>query len=153
MTMTANPETTSTAPPAPSAHDDKSTQTASFLVADFGSVYTRVVLVDVVEGVYRLVARGQTQTTRGYPFNDVGVGVQRICTIYIKPQGAHCSMTMTTSSHLKIATVVALIISSPPLAQGAPFVLFGLASCPMLALRVPIVQLRDLCRTCGEFSH
>jgi hypothetical protein len=78
MTMTANPETTSTAPPAPSAHDDKSTQTASFLVADFGSVYTRVVLVDVVEGVYRLVARGQTQTTRGYPFNDVGVGVQRI---------------------------------------------------------------------------
>ncbi|MCU0514701.1 MAG: glutamate mutase L [Anaerolineae bacterium] len=48
------------------------------LAADFGSVTTRVLLLDVVDGEYRLVARGSTGTTIGYPANDVGPGLQRV---------------------------------------------------------------------------
>ena len=51
---------------------------ASILAADFGSIHTRVVLFDLVDGVYRLVARGDGRTTVGYPANDVSVGLQRI---------------------------------------------------------------------------
>ena len=50
----------------------------SILAADFGSVQTRVVLLDVVDGEYRLVGRGAGITTAGYPINDVSVGLQRI---------------------------------------------------------------------------
>ena len=50
----------------------------SVLAADFGSVQTRVVLLDVVDGEYRLVGRGAGITSAGYPINDVSVGLQRI---------------------------------------------------------------------------
>lgn len=49
----------------------------SFLVADFGSVNTRVVLIDQVDGAYRLVARGVARTTAGEPLRDVAVGFYR----------------------------------------------------------------------------
>ncbi len=49
----------------------------SILAADFGSVYTRVVLIDRVEGTYQLVARAQTRTTHGFPVNDISVGLDR----------------------------------------------------------------------------
>jgi len=50
----------------------------SVLSVDFGSVSTRVVLIDIVDGAYRLVARGQGRTTDGYPINDVAVGLDRV---------------------------------------------------------------------------
>lgn len=50
----------------------------SILAADFGNAYTRVVLFDVVDGEYRLVARGETPTTFGTPVDDVSVGLRRI---------------------------------------------------------------------------
>jgi uncharacterized protein (TIGR01319 family) len=50
----------------------------SILAADFGSVTTRVTLVDVVDGEYRLVARSATGTTAGYPIADVSIGLQRV---------------------------------------------------------------------------
>src|SRR5262245_33061356 len=50
----------------------------SILAVDFGSVNTRVLLLDIVDGEYRLVARGGTSTTVGYPLDDVGVGLARI---------------------------------------------------------------------------
>jgi uncharacterized protein (TIGR01319 family) len=57
------------------------TQTAtaahSILAADFGSVNTRVVLLDVVGGQYRLLLRAQTLTTAAPPYADVGVGLRR----------------------------------------------------------------------------
>jgi uncharacterized protein (TIGR01319 family) len=57
------------------------TQTAptiqSILSADFGSVNTRAVLLDVVGGQYRLVSRAQTLTTDAPPVVDVGVGLRR----------------------------------------------------------------------------
>ncbi len=50
----------------------------SILAADFGSVTTRVTLVDVVDGEYRLVARGASRTTVGYPIDDISVGLEQI---------------------------------------------------------------------------
>jgi hypothetical protein len=49
----------------------------SILAADFGSVHTRAVLIDVVDGTYRLVARGQSRTTDGFPANDIAIGFDR----------------------------------------------------------------------------
>lgn len=50
----------------------------SILSVDFGSVYTRAVLLDVVDGVYQLIARAETRTTSGFPVNDVTVGFDRV---------------------------------------------------------------------------
>lgn len=54
------------------------TPITSILAVDFGSVHTRAMLFDVVDGEYRLVARGQSRTTIGYPIDDVNIGVGRI---------------------------------------------------------------------------
>lgn len=51
---------------------------SSILCADFGSVTTRVVLVDVVDGQYQLVGQATGATTVGYPVDDVNVGMYRI---------------------------------------------------------------------------
>ncbi len=53
-------------------------RTGAILAADFGSVNTRVMLFDLVDGEYRLVARGDGRTTLGYPLDDVSVGFDRI---------------------------------------------------------------------------
>lgn len=58
--------------PAPGAGE---ALTGSILALDVGSVYTRVLLIDVVEGGYRFVARGEAPTTSALPWNDVLVGV------------------------------------------------------------------------------
>jgi uncharacterized protein (TIGR01319 family) len=50
----------------------------SILCVDFGSVYTRAILLDVVDGVYQLIARAETRTTDGFPVNDVTVGLDRV---------------------------------------------------------------------------
>lgn len=50
----------------------------SALAVDFGSVHTRVLLIDVVDGVYRVVARGESRTTDGFPNYDIAVGLQRV---------------------------------------------------------------------------
>lgn len=55
-----------------------SNRVSSILTADFGSVQTRVVLFDVVEGEYRIVAHEQGRTTLGYPDNDLNVGLRRL---------------------------------------------------------------------------
>lgn len=51
---------------------------SSILAADFGSVLTRVVLFDVVDGEYRLVAHASGRTTQGYPDDDLNVGLRRL---------------------------------------------------------------------------
>lgn len=55
--------------------DDRS---GSILAVDFGNIHTRVVLIDLVDGVYRLVARGEGRTTADFPISDVGVGFTRV---------------------------------------------------------------------------
>ncbi len=48
----------------------------SILLADCGSVMTKVVLLDRAGGQYRLVAHGESPTTADYPWSDISVGVQ-----------------------------------------------------------------------------
>lgn len=48
----------------------------SLLVADIGSVTTKVGLVDIVAGEYRFIAGGTALTTAEPPNSDVGVGVR-----------------------------------------------------------------------------
>jgi uncharacterized protein (TIGR01319 family) len=48
----------------------------SILLADCGSVMTKVVLLDRAGGRYRLVARGEAPTTAEYPWSDISIGVQ-----------------------------------------------------------------------------
>jgi uncharacterized protein (TIGR01319 family) len=48
----------------------------SFLVADIGSVTTKIGLVDSVAGEYRFIAAGTALTTADAPHHDVGVGVR-----------------------------------------------------------------------------
>jgi hypothetical protein len=50
----------------------------SILSVDFGSVNTRAILIDLVDGVYQLIARAQTRTTDGFPVNDINVGLDRV---------------------------------------------------------------------------
>jgi uncharacterized protein (TIGR01319 family) len=52
-------------------------RSGSILAVDFGNVHTRAVLIDLVDGVYRLVARGQEHTTADAPVGDVKVGLLR----------------------------------------------------------------------------
>ncbi len=52
-------------------------RSGSILSVDFGNVHTRAVLIDLVEGVYRLVAIGESRTTTGFPWGDVRLGLSR----------------------------------------------------------------------------
>lgn len=49
----------------------------SILAIDFGSIHTRAVLLDRIDGVYQLVARAETRTTNGFPVQDLSVGFDR----------------------------------------------------------------------------
>jgi hypothetical protein len=53
-----------------------STPVESFLIADIGATTTTVVLFDLVDGVYRMIARGAALTTLAPPTPDVTRGVQ-----------------------------------------------------------------------------
>lgn len=49
----------------------------AILAVDIGSVYTRAVLLDVADGMYRFVARGEAPTTATPPWNNVLEGVEQ----------------------------------------------------------------------------
>ena len=51
--------------------------TNSILAVDFGSVHTRVLLFDIVDGEYRLVANRQIKSTLGAPADDLAVGLRQ----------------------------------------------------------------------------
>ncbi len=53
-------------------------RSGSILAIDFGNVQTRALLIDLVDGYYRLVARGDTRTTAGFPANDARLGLNRV---------------------------------------------------------------------------
>jgi uncharacterized protein (TIGR01319 family) len=48
----------------------------SILLADCGTVMTKVVLLDRVGGHYRFIARGEAPTTAEYPWSDVTAGIR-----------------------------------------------------------------------------
>ena len=47
----------------------------SLLVVDAGSVSTRAILFDVIDGRYRFLASGVSPSTSGFPYFNVGEGV------------------------------------------------------------------------------
>ncbi len=49
----------------------------SLLALDIGSITTRALFFDVVDGRYRFMAVGTAPTTAGAPFHDIGEGVRR----------------------------------------------------------------------------
>jgi hypothetical protein len=53
-------------------------RSGSIFTVDFGNVTTRGVLIDLVDGVYRLVARAETRSTSGMPLNDARIAVRRL---------------------------------------------------------------------------
>lgn len=53
------------------------TEVQSALVADCGSVFTKVALLDFIEGEYRFVARSEMPTTVAPPQNDVMAGLRQ----------------------------------------------------------------------------
>ena len=50
----------------------------SILAVDFGNVNTRAILVDLVDGMYRLIARAEARSTAGFPANDARLGLNRV---------------------------------------------------------------------------
>src|SRR5215216_2710773 len=50
----------------------------STLAVDFGSVHTRAILIDLVEGAYQVVAQAEQNTTAGFPSGNVAAGLRRV---------------------------------------------------------------------------
>ncbi len=48
----------------------------AILAVDIGSIYTRAVLLDVVDGAYHFIARGEVPTTAAAPWNNIHEGVR-----------------------------------------------------------------------------
>src|SRR5437660_11132026 len=68
MEMSTQPYTEGGRGPKPSSN---STSVASLLVADCGTVFTKVSLFGKGEGQYRLMARGEAPTTIAPPYEDI----------------------------------------------------------------------------------
>src|ERR1700738_1425578 len=61
----------------------------SLLVADCGSVFTKVSLFGLVEGQYRLMARGEAPTTISAPQEDITSGVIQAINVIEYITGRH----------------------------------------------------------------
>ncbi len=72
----------------------------SIIAADFGSVNTRVVLIDLVDGAYRLVARAETGTTADDPLRDVAVGLFRA----LRDMAEHTGRALVSSDGKELLT-------------------------------------------------
>lgn len=59
----------------------------SVLVADFGNVNTRLVLIDLVEGQYRLIASSRARTTAQPPLSRVALGAEHAISTMSKVSG------------------------------------------------------------------
>src|SRR5580700_4116572 len=62
---------------------------SSILVADCGAVFTKVSLFGLVEGQYRLMARGETPTTLGSPQGDITAGIIQAINVIEMITGRH----------------------------------------------------------------
>ncbi len=59
----------------PAASSQSPASASSILVADCGTVFTKVSLLGLVEGQYRLMARGEAPTTASAPHKDITKGI------------------------------------------------------------------------------
>jgi len=51
----------------------------SIMATDCGSTTTKAILIEKVNGEYRLIVRGEAPTTVEAPFEDVTMGVRNAC--------------------------------------------------------------------------
>src|SRR2546421_12269501 len=72
MEMSTQPYAEGGQGPKSSSHP---TSAGSLLVADCGTVFTKVSLFGLVEGQYRLMARGEAPTTIAPPYEDITKGI------------------------------------------------------------------------------
>src|SRR5437763_5338740 len=86
MEMSTQPYTEGGQGPKPSSN---STSVASLLVADCGTVFTKVSLFGKVEGQYRLLARGEAPTTITPPYEDITKGIIQAINIVEFITGRH----------------------------------------------------------------
>lgn len=61
----------------------------SILLADCGTVMTKVVLLEQVAGQYRFIARGEAPTTSEYPWSDVSEGIRHAVEQIAAVSGRH----------------------------------------------------------------
>src|SRR6266851_792208 len=71
------------------AHSPHPSSANSLLVADCGSVFTKVSLFGLVEGQYRLMARGEAPTTITPPYEDITKGIIQAINIIEFITGRH----------------------------------------------------------------
>ncbi len=71
------------------SHSSNPSSASSLLVADCGTVFTKVSLFGLVEGQYRLMARGEAPTTIAPPYEDVTKGIIQAINIIEFITGRH----------------------------------------------------------------
>src|SRR5437868_7036927 len=86
--MNAQPYTEGGRSPASSSNPNLSVAN-SLLVADCGTVFTKVSLFGLVEGQYRLMARGEAPTTITPPYEDISKGIIQAINIIEFITGRH----------------------------------------------------------------
>lgn len=62
--------------PPPKTEERRPEVSGAILAVDIGNVHTRSVLLDIVDGQYRFVARGESPTTASPPWNNINEGVR-----------------------------------------------------------------------------
>jgi MutL protein len=72
-----------------SANDQIAPSVSSILVADCGAVFTKVSLFGLVEGQYRLMARGEAPTTLTPPYEDITKGITQAINVIEFITGRH----------------------------------------------------------------
>src|SRR5947208_10345307 len=86
--MNAQPYTQGGRSPASSSNPNLSAAN-SLLVADCGTVFTKVSLFGLVEGQYRLMARGEAPTTTAPPHENITVGIIEATRVIESVTGRH----------------------------------------------------------------
>jgi hypothetical protein len=90
----------------------------SILLADCGTVMTKVVLLDRVGGHYRFVARGEAPTTIEYPWSDVTTGIRHASEQITEVTGRtffDAVGDLLPSEHGGAGVLAATVSASPPL--------------------------------------
>ena len=142
----------------------------SVLAIDVGSVHTRALLFDVVDGRYRFLSGGSASTTAGAPYYDVGEGVRHALgklqavtgrkligenEHLIQPEQANgngvdkCVVTLSAGAPLKVIVVGLLDdVSTESAAQAASTIYAHVAEkLSLIDRRSPAARLDAVLRT------
>jgi hypothetical protein len=109
----------------------KQTQPAhSYLIIDCGHSNTTAALFDVVDGVYRFIARGSSPTTAGTPWDDVIYGIQQAA-----------KRIMETTGRLLLSEQGVVLRPARPDGVGVDY--FGIVTSAAAPLRTVVVGLLE----------